>query len=139
MKIARHFREFLEKKGYLEIPSVGRFDVSTEMMAMPKGETMTRKTLSFSPVKKAVFDDSLVQFLSEKLKTEACVICADIRSFAYYLNELLMQGLEAEIPGIGYLNRMYTNEVRFTYQSSYVKQQGSHKRMTSAYLVNYWM
>ncbi len=138
MKIARHLREFLEKKGYLEIPSIGRFDVHTEELTMPRGETMTRRKLSFAPLRKNGLDESLVQFLCERLKSEACVIYADIRSFSHYLNELLMQGLEVEIPGVGYLNRNHTNEVNFTYKSSYEKKR-KHSKPVSSYLMNYWM
>ncbi|MBI1344193.1 MAG: hypothetical protein GC171_14810 [Terrimonas sp.] len=138
MKIARHFKEFLEKKGYLEIPSIGRFEVSTEQMSMPKGEVLTRKKLFFSPQNKPAFDESLVQFLCEKLRSEACVVYADIRSFSYYLNELLIQGLEAELPGIGFLNRNNTNEVEFSYQSTYIRRERPQKKI-AAYLMNYWM
>ena len=138
MKIARHFKEFLEKKGYLEIPSVGRFDVSVEEMSMPKGEIMTRRKLRFSPAGQPVFDETLVKFLCEKLKSEACVIYADIRSFSYHINELLMQGLEAEIPGVGYLNKKYTNELEFTY-SSFYKTKRVARNAVSSFMMNYWM
>ena len=137
MKIARHFREFLEKKGYLELPSIGRFDMSTESVAMPRGEVFVRKSLSFSPVSKKSFDDSLVRFLCERLHSESCVVYSDISSFTYYINELLMQGLEAEIPGVGFLNRNSINTIQFSYQSSY-KRKNPLRNVGVASFMNFW-
>jgi len=138
MKIAWHFREFLEKKGYLELPSIGRFDMSTESMSMPGGKVIESRNLSFSPVSKKNYDDNLVLFLSDKLRSESCVVCSDISSFSYYINELLMQGLEAEIPGIGYLNRNNINVIQFSYQSTYKKKSTLRKAGAAAFM-NTWL
>jgi|GEM_PF-1534895 len=138
MKICRHLRDFLEQKEYLELPAVGRFDLFTESMSMPKGEVLINKKLSFSPSRKTGFDDALVDFLCQRLQAEASVVYSDIQSFSSAINELLMQGFEAEIPGIGFLNQNGNSGIQFTYQSSYKKRTRLKKAMP-AYFMSYWM
>ena len=116
MKISRHFRAYLEKHGYLELPAIGRFEIMNCNSIDPAEH---RKKLEFSYIPGTVIDISLVKFLCEELRSEACVIYSDLQHFSDSVMELLMQGLEAEVPGIGYLNKKEKNQLQFSFKSRY--------------------
>jgi len=116
MKISRHFRAYLEKHGYLELPAIGRFEI-TNCNSIDPAEH--RKRLEFSYISGTVIDNALVKFLCEELRSEACVVYSDLQHFSASVMELLMQGLEAEVPGIGYLNKKEKNQLQFSFISRY--------------------
>jgi hypothetical protein len=118
MKISRHFRAFLEMHGYLELPAIGRFEITNNNSPDPAKHG---RRLEFSYISGTAIDISLVKFLCEKLRTEACVINSDLQYFSASIMELLMQGLEAEVPGIGYLNKKAQNQLQFSFLSRYYK------------------
>ena|SRR5688572_22618825 len=116
MKISQHFRAYLEKHGYLELPAIGRFEI-TNCNSIDPAEHRKRFEFSYNPG--IVIDISLVKFLCEKLHSEACVVNSDLQHFSASVMELLMQGLEAEVPGIGYLNKKEKNQLQFSFTSRY--------------------
>ena len=118
MNISRHFRSYLEKHGYLELPAIGRFEITNCNSMDPAGH---RKKLEFSYISGTVTDISLVKFLCEELRSEACVVYSDLQDFSASVMELLMHGLEAEVPGIGFLNKIDQNHLQFSFLSRYYK------------------
>ena len=116
MKISLHFRAYLEKHGYLELPAIGRFEI-THFNSMDPAEH--RKGLEFIYISQTIIDISLVKFLCKELRSEACVVYSDLQHFSDSVMELLMQGLEAEVPGIGYLNKKEKNQLQFSFKSRY--------------------
>ena len=118
MNISRHFRAYLEKYGYLELPAIGRFEITNSNSMDPVEH---RKKLEFHYIPGTIIDISLVKFLCEKLRSEACVVNSDLQYFSASIMELLMQGLEAEVPGIGYLNKKEKNQLQFSFLSRYYK------------------
>lgn len=119
MKISRYFRPFLERNGYLQLPAIGNFEVVKQDHSGTESGTNTRRMVRFSGNPSPAVDISLVKFLCEQIKSEACVVQSDIISFTTSIKELLMQGLEAEIPGIGYLNITQQNQLLFSLHSRY--------------------
>ena len=64
MRIALHFRAYLEKHGYLELPAIGRFEI-THYDSMDAVEH--RERLEFIYISQTAIDISLVKFLCEEL------------------------------------------------------------------------
>lgn len=119
MKITKYFRAFLEEHSYLAIPGIGRFELSSD-------DTVTHnlasemKTLQFSQEaasNQEILD--LVQYLCLKLHVEKDVARCDLDYFSITTREILLQGLEAEIPGLGFLNFDYNYKMKFSRKSRY--------------------
>ena len=137
MKISRHYRAFMERFGYLELPAIGRFEV----ISHENNEIQAAKKITFLFNPKAIVDNSLVEFLCEQLKSEACVIYSDIQYFSSSVKELLLQGLEAEIPGIGFLNIVQQNKLLFSHHSCYneIPQQKIRKTSPAIMNISFWL
>lgn len=136
MKISRHFRAFLKKHGYLELPGIGRFELSTDNSIDSPEEKIEFKRTGITTL-----DISLVKFLCEESGTEAYVVHSDLNTFSDSVKELLMQGLEAEIPGIGYLNTSDLNHPKFTCRSIYISVPEKKIRKPQPLYLNssFWM
>jgi len=139
MKIAQHFRAFLERYQYLQLPQIGRFEVVGENpVAQEKG--VSRKWIAFSADKNQSQDQELVDFISKNMRVETCVTASDLSSFIGSIKELLIQGFEVEIPGIGYLHFEPNNILKFSGKNIYKKTiEKSLRRTPAAMSPSFWL
>ena len=138
MKIAQHFRAFLERYHYLQLPQIGRFEVVGENPAAPDNGVL-RKWIAFSADKNQTQDSELVDFISKNMRIETCITESDLKSFSSSIKELLIQGFEVEIPGIGYLHFEPNNILKFSGKNIYKKTiQKRWKRTSAALSRSFW-
>lgn len=141
MKIAQHFRAFLESHHYLQLPQIGRFEVVGENpvaseMGIPK------KWIAFSADKNQSVDTELVDYLSRNMRIETCISSSDLNSFINSIKELLLQGFEVEIPGIGYLHFEPNNILKFSGKNIYKQlnnQPWRKRKMPVALSTSFWL
>jgi hypothetical protein len=139
MKIAQHFRAFLEGHQYLHLPQIGRFEVVGEK---PDASEKSSSTIwvKFSADKNQATDPDLVTFISDKMKIESCITASDLVSFIGSIKELLIQGFEVEIPRIGYLHFEQGNILRFSGKNIYKKPtQKSWKKIPAMMSSSFWL
>jgi hypothetical protein len=140
MKIAKHFRAFLEHYNYLLIPGIGKFEVLNHVVETNDNTSYNRRLLQFhSEQRSAICDQALLDFLCKQMSVEPCVANSDLQYFGASAKELLMQGLEAEIPGIGFLNMGPQNQLRFSDRSRYHTAQVKVKKFKPAAVgMSFW-
>lgn len=139
MKIAQHFRAFLEGHHYLHLPQIGRFEVVGERPDASENASSTI-WVRFSADKNQATDPDLVAFISNKMKIESCITASDLGSFIGSLKELLIQGFEVEIPRIGYLHFEPGNILKFSGKNIYKKPtQKSWKKIPAAMSSSFWL
>ena len=139
MKIAQHFRAFLERHHYLQLPQIGRFEVVGENPVIEENG-FPQKWINFSADKNQTHDSELVQFISKNMRVESSITESDLSSFISSLKELLIQGFEVEIPGIGYLHFEPGNILKFSGKNIYKKTtQKSWKRIPAAMSSSFWL
>ena len=139
MKIAQHFRAFLERHHYLQLPQIGRFEVVGENPVIDDSG-YAQKWINFSVDKDPTPDAELVQFISGSMRVESCITESDLSSFISSLKELLIQGFEVEIPGIGYLHFEPNNNLIFSGKNIYKKTTPkSWKRIPAAMSSSFWL
>lgn len=139
MKIAQHFRAFLEGHHYLHLPQIGRFEVVGERPDASENASSTI-WVRFSADKNQATDPDLVAFISNKMKIESCITASDLGSFIGSLKELLIQGFEVEIPRIGYLHFEPGNILKFSGKNIYKKTtQKSWKKIPAAMSSSFWL
>ena len=138
MKIAQHFRAFLEKYDYLQLPQIGRFEVVDEHPVAPENEHPTIWVI-FSADKDQATDPELIAFISNNMRIDTSITASDLSSFTSSVKELLIQGFEVEIPGIGYLHFEHYNVLKFSGKNIYKKTtQKSWKRIPSGMSSSFW-
>ena len=139
MKIAQHFRAFLERYHYLHLPQIGRFEVVGENPIASENGTPA-KWIAFLADKNQSQDAELVEFISSSRRVESCVTISDLNSFIGSLKEMLIQGFEVEIPGIGYLHYEPNNILKFSGKNIYKKTiQKSWKRTPATMSPSFWL
>jgi len=139
MKIAQHFRAFLERHHYLQLPQIGRFEVVGENPVIDDSG-YRQKWINFEADKDQTSDTELVQFISKNMRVESCITESDLSSFICSLKELLIQGFEVEIPGIGYLHFEPGNVLRFSGKNIYKKTTPKRwKRIPAAMSSSFWL
>ncbi len=138
MKIAQHFRAFLDTHLYLQLPQIGRFDVVGEA---PPENGLPRKWLTFSPNTNQDTDPELVNFISSKLRVETSITTSDLCCFINSLKEMLIQGFEVEIPGIGYLHFEPSNILKFSGKNIYKNpvQKSLRTKLPAAMSQSFWL
>ena len=138
MKIAQHFRAFLESHHYLQLPQIGRFDVVGDA---PSENGHPRKWINFSADHNQATDSELVSFISKSMRVETCVTASDLTSFISSLKEMLIQGFEVEIPGIGYLHFEPGNALKFSGKNLYKKpvQKIWKRKIPAAMSQSFWL
>jgi len=137
MKIAQHFRAFLESHNYLQLPQIGRFDLVGEA---PSENGYSRKWINFSANGNQETDPELVAFISSNMKLETSITTSDLCCFISTLKEMLIQGFEVEIPGIGYLHFEPTNVLKFSGKNLYKNPvQKRWKRVPAALSQSFWL
>jgi hypothetical protein len=138
MKIAQHFRAFLERNNYLQLPQIGRFEVVGDN-PMAANE-QSRKWISFSADKNQKPDEALVNFISGTMRIESCITESDLNCFISISKELLLQGFEVEIPGIGFLHFEPGNILKFSGKNIYKKPvQKRWKKLPTAMTGSFWL
>jgi len=139
MKIAQHFRAFLERYHYLQLPQIGRFEVVGENpVAVENGATT--KWVAFSADTTQNQDSELIDFISKNMRVETCITESDLKCFISSIKELLLQGFEVEIPGIGYLHFEPNNILKFSGKNIYKKTiQKRWKRTSRMLSPSFWL
>ena len=139
MKIAQHFRAFLEHYHYLQLSQIGRFEVVGEN-PVTSDNGVPRKWIAFLADKNQSGDSELVDFISKNMRVESCVTVSDLDSFINSLKEMLIQGFEVEIPGIGYLHFESNNILKFSGKNLYKQTtQKIWKRKPAAMFPSFWL
>ena len=140
MQIAQHFRAFLEEHSFLALPGIGKFEVVNDIVETDMRHRYTRKLLQFHSSKVPFNEaESLVNYICIRQKIERHVAISDLECFTRSTNELLMQGLEAEVPGIGFLNTGYHNTLRFSNQSRYLTTKPKVRKLRPAAIgMSFW-
>lgn len=139
MKIAQHFRAFLERYHYLQLPQIGRFEVVGENLVAADNGGL-KKWISFSADKNQIQDSELVNFISKNMRVETCITESDLKCFIGSIKELLIQGFEVEIPGIGYLHFEPNNILKFSGKNIYKKTiQKRWKRTQASLSHSFWL
>ena len=139
MKIAQHFRAFLESRHYLQLAQIGRFEVVGENPAAPENG-YSNKWINFSADKDQATDSELVAFISNNMKIESCITASDLSCFISSIKELLIQGFEVEIPGVGYLHFEPGNILKFSGKNIYKKTtQKGWKRIPASMSSSFWL
>lgn len=139
MKIAQHFRAFLERHNYLQLPEIGRFEVVGENPAASENE-YSKKWINFLADKNEATDSTLVTFISDNMKIETCITASDLTSFIGSIKELLILGFEVEIPGIGYLHFEQGNILKFSGKNIYKKTiEKGWKKIPAAMSSSFWL
>jgi hypothetical protein len=138
MKIAQHFREFLETNLYLQLPGLGRFDVIS-LNPDPENGYSSRRLLQFSPDYSIKPDQQLTDFLSKKVNCDPCVAESDLAYFCSATKELLMQSFEAEIPGVGFIRPDAANKLQFSNTRRYNDAKPKKRKKSPAYMsLSFW-
>ena len=138
MKIAQHFRAFLEKHNYLQLPQIGKFDVVGENHAA--GENGHSIWINFSADHTQQTDLELVAFISKNMKVESNIIASDLSCFISSIKEMLILGFEVEIPGIGFLHFEPGNILKFSGKNIYKKTiQKGWKRIPAGMSPSFWL
>ena len=139
MKIAQQFRAFLELHNYLVLPNIGRLEALTAEIDSLTGEN-ERKLIRFTADVQNTPDKVLTEFISRNLKIDTCIAVSDLNSFCSSLKELFLQGLEAEIPGIGYLHLDSKNQLKFSGKSIYNTVENKPKKRPAAlFSSTFWL
>lgn len=138
MKIAQHFRAFLERHHYLQLQQIGKFEVVGENPMDTSGHF--KKWIHFSADNNSQSDSRLVEFISDKMKIESCITESDLKCFIGSIKEMLIQGFEVEIPGIGYLHFEPGNNLKFSGKNIYKKPiQKRWKRNPITLSTSFWI
>ena len=138
MKIAQHFRAFLERHNYLQLPQIGKFEVVGDNPAA--AENGHPKWIKFSADQNQATDLELVDFISKNMKVESNITASDLSCFISTIKEMLILGFEVEIPGIGYLHFESGNILKFSGKNIYKKTiQKSWKRIPAGISTSFWL
>jgi hypothetical protein len=138
MKIAQHFRAFLERNNYLYLPQIGKFEVLGENPA--PGEHGHSKWINFTADQNQTTDLQLVDFISKNMKVESNITASDLICFISSIKEMLILGFEVEIPGIGYLHFEPGNILKFSGKNIYKKTvQKGWKRVPAGMSASFWL
>ena len=139
MKIAQHFRAFLERHNYLHLPQIGKFEVVGENPAATENGH-SGKWINFLADQNQTTDSELVDFISKSMKVESNITASDLSCFISSLKEMLILGFEVEIPGIGYLHFEQGNVLRFSGKNIYKKPiQKGWKRIPAGMSSSFWL
>ena len=138
MKIAQHFRAFLERHNYLHLPQIGKFEVvGDNPAAVENGQS---KWINFSADQNQSTDMELVDFISKIMKVESNITASDLICFISSIKEMLILGFEVEIPGIGYLHFEPGNILKFSGKNIYKKIiQKGWKKIPAGMSASFWL
>ena len=138
MKIAQHFRAFLERHNYLQLPQIGKFEVVGENPAAAENDH-SGKWINFQADQNQTTDSELVDFISKTMKVESNITASDLICFISSIKEMLILGFEVEIPGIGYLHFEPGNVLKFSGKNIYKKSiQKGWKKIPAGMSASFW-
>ncbi len=139
MKITHLFRSFLETKHYLVLPSLGKVDkVSVEIN--PLTGDFEKNIIRFTEDQNLTSDPDFISYASNKLNIDFSLVESDLKCFCNSINELLIQGFEAEIPAVGFLHKYQGKHLMFSGQSIYKSASKEIKRKPSVFLSSsFWL
>ena len=139
MKIAPQFRAFLDSYHYLVLPKIGRFEsISTEIN--PLTGKIDKQLVHFSIDPDLSSPVEFINFISQNLKIDSRIAESDLVCFCNTIRELLNQGFEAEIPGIGFLHSDSRNQIMFSGKSIYnVSPQSTRGKAASFMSSSFWL
>ena len=139
MKIAQHFRAFLERHNYLQLPQIGKFEVVGENPAAAENGHSNNGSI-FLADQNQTTDPELVDFISKNMKVESNITASDLSCFISSIKEMLILGFEVEIPGIGYLHFEPGNILKFSGKNIYKKTiQKGWKRIPAGMSTSFWL
>ena len=139
MKIAQHFRAFLERHNHLHLPQIGKFEVVGENPAATENGH-SNKWINFLADPNQTTDPELVDFISKSMKVESNITASDLSCFISTMKEMLILGFEVEIPGVGYLHFEPGNILRFSGKNIYKKTiQKGWKRIPTGMSTSFWL
>ena len=139
MKIAKLFRTFLDTRRYLILPKIGKFEEVTSENELHQGES-GKRFVRFIDDKDLKQDPEFLYYSTKNLKVDACIAESDMNCFCNATQELLIQGFEAEIPGIGFLNMESKNKLKFSGKSIYkASTQIQRKKPVAILSSNFWL
>jgi hypothetical protein len=118
MKIALQFRAFLDSYHYLSLPHIGKLE-SVSAVVNPLTGEVDKKSVRFISDPCINPDAELISFISQNLNIDACIAESDLFCFCNSLKELLIQGFEAEVPGIGFMHYESNRQLKFSGKSIY--------------------
>lgn len=139
MKIAPQLRAFLDCYHYLVLPQIGRFDVvSTEVNSLTGEIAGQRVHFRYDTEQKVPAE--FIDFISGNLKIDGQLAKSDLCSFCNTIKELLNQGFEAEIPGIGFLHPDAKHRILFSGKSIYRSSLKPAMKKTPSFLsASFWL
>ena len=139
MKIAKEFRAFFEMHKHLYLPKIGRFEISSNEPDI-SGSNNFSGFITFTAEKKQLTDPELISFFSDHLRVETCIAESDLNCFCSGVMELLLQGFEAEIPGIGFLHYEQTNQLKFSDKSIYQSAKTQKRKpVPTDFVASFWI
>jgi hypothetical protein len=139
MKIAPQFCAFLDSYHYLNLPHIGRLE-SVSAVVNPLTGEVDKRSVRFTSDAGLKSDAELIAFISQNLKIDACIAESDLFCFCNSLKELLIQGFEAEIPGIGFLHYESNRQLKFSGKSIYNSVAQKIKKKSAAILgSSFWL
>lgn len=139
MKIVPQFRTFLDSFHYLHLPSIGKLESVSTLINPLTGE-IDKRSVQFVSDPCIKPDTELINFISQNLKIDTYIAESDLNCFCNSLKELLIQGFEAEIPGIGFLHYESNQQLKFSGKSIYNAATQKIKRKSAAVLgSSFWL
>lgn len=132
MKIAQQLCAFLSKNGYLLLPGIGKFEMNSDQQGHGK--------YLFTPDIKTETDENLIRFFCSDHETESSVAVSDLKCFCYSIRELIIQGFEAELPGIGFLYIGTDKELKFSRYSQYHSAHQKTRKKSPVFMTGaFWI
>lgn len=138
MKIAQHFRAYLDAHKSLQLPQLGSFTIVGDAGEFFENG-VPKKWIQFIANKDEAADPEFIQYLSQAIKVETCISESDLNCFCQTTREMLMQGFEAEIPGIGFLHFETGDQLIFSLKSIYKNALQKLKKRNPAFISSFWL
>ena len=139
MKIAQSLRAFLLSNQYLELPTIGKFELFFQEPADGSGNGK-KQYIRFSRNNNPEPDPAFINFLCQNFRVDPYVASSDLNTFCASVRELLLQGFEAEIPQIGYVRRDANHELVFSTTSKYKTISKIYrKKIAPVFKSSFWL
>ncbi len=139
MRITQLFRAFLVSHQYLELPSIGRFELFSGEQDQ-ESQNSKRQYIRFSRETKTEPDQQFIEFTCTRHRIDPYIAVSDLMTFCASVRELLMQGFEAEIPQIGYLCNNQNQQLVFSTSSRYKTISRIYrKKLAPVFKSSFWL
>jgi hypothetical protein len=138
MKIAQHFRAYLDAHQSLQLPLLGRFNIVGHAGELFENG-VPKKWIQFIANKDEAAEPCFIQYMSQAMKVETCIAESDLNCFCQTTREMLIQGFEAEIPGIGFLHFETGDRLQFSLKSIYKNAMQKLPKRSPAFISSFWL